>query len=923
MLPCSIRVRLLGLVVAAIVPFLFLTGIGLWNQWRSEHAAAIQRALNEARLIAAQVDDHIGNLDNLMLGLSRTVSTDPANARANNVLLRQVKSQLPDFVSHIVLVSLDGYSIGTSLNTGGVPFYAGDRAYFRKIMAGERLSVGDVIRGRVTGNWIINVARPIEDQAGRLRGILTIGTELVRFQDALRLDNLPADSIVRIVNENGIVVAQSVNGPNGIGRDLSQFENVARHLTAREASEVTRWSDDVDRITGSSTAHLVPWLVSVGLPNNIALAAVASRLGWGALFSTTALIAAFTVAWTLSGRMIRPLQQLGKDASKLAAGELGHRSAIRSQDELGELATSFNLMAESLEQRHEEVKRASEELRQAKDALAALIENAPVPIVVKELKALRFTLVNRAYEKFMGISRAELIGKTVYDLFPPTDADKIVEYDRQALQLDERITSGEFPVRTPNNGLRIITTMRLVVHGTDNAAQHLMAVIDDVTDRKKAEEKIFHMAHHDALSGLPNRVQYYERLDQELKRVDRGERLAVLYLDLDYFKNINDTLGHSIGDELLKAVSDRLRSCVRETDTIARLGGDEFAIIQTAVEQPIDASMLADRIHEAVRAPFDLDGLQAVTNVSIGISLAPANASTPNELMKQADMALYRAKGAGRNTYRFFEPEMDASMKARRRIESDLRDAIVNGGLELHYQPVVDLQSNAIVGMEALVRWRHLERGMLSPAEFIPVAEETGLIVPLGEWVLRQACSDAVKWSSDFKVAVNLSPAQFKDRNLMQAVVATLAASGLSPRRLEVEITEKLLLQDDDNTLARLHQLRELGVQIVMDDFGTGYSSLNYLRRFPLDKIKIDQAFIGDLSDGNEVSMAIVQAVVRLAKVLRVRTTAEGVETAEQLKLVRAAGCTEMQGYLFSPPKPVEELLPLFSRSAGRRASAA
>jgi EAL domain-containing protein (putative c-di-GMP-specific phosphodiesterase class I) len=243
--------------------------------------------------------------------------------------------------------------------------------------------------------------------------------------------------------------------------------------------------------------------------------------------------------------------------------------------------------------------------------------------------------------------------------------------------------------------------------------------------------------------------------------------------------------------------------------------------------------------------------------------------------------------------------------------------------LELHYQPVVDLQDNVIVGMEALVRWRHLERGMLSPAEFIPVAEETGLIVPLGEWVLRQACSDAAKWPADVKLAANLSPAQFKDRNLMQVVIAALAASGLSPRRLELEITEELLLQDDDNTLARLHQLRELGVQIVMDDFGTGYSSLNYLRRFPLDKIKIDQSFIGDLSDGNEVSIAIVQAVVRLAKVLRVRTTAEGVETEEQLNLVRAAGCTEMQGYLFSPPRPVQELLPLFSRSADRRASAA
>jgi diguanylate cyclase (GGDEF)-like protein len=450
-----------------------------------------------------------------------------------------------------------------------------------------------------------------------------------------------------------------------------------------------------------------------------------------------------------------------------------------------------------------------------------------------------------------------------------------------------------------------------------------MAVIEDVTERKKVEEQIFHIAHHDALTGLPNRIQYNERLEQELKRVERGANLAVLYLDLDHFKNINDTLGHSIGDELLKTAAERLRSCVRETDTIARLGGDEFAIIQTEIDQPTDAAALADRIQEAIRAPFDLDGLHAVTNVSIGISLAPANATVSTELMKQADMALYRAKAAGRNTYRFFEPEMDTSMRARRRIESSLREALVNGGLELHYQPIVRVADDTITGVEALLRWRHAERGMLSPAEFVPVAEETGLIIPVGEWVLRQACSDAAKWPGEIKVAINLSPAQFKDRRLMPIILSALAGSGLHPSRLELEITEELLLQDDESTLARLHQLRELGVQIVMDDFGTGYSSLNYLRRFPLDKIKIDQAFIGGLSDGNAVSIAIVHAVVGIAKVLKVRTTAEGIETEEQMNLVKALGCTEMQGYLFGTPTPAEEMIRLLAHAADRRASAA
>ncbi len=923
MLPYSIRSRLLGLVVAAIVPFLALIWAGLWNQWRSEHATAIQRAHHDAQLVAAQVDDHIGNLDNLLTGLSRAVSANPADTKANDALLRQVKSELPDFVSHIVLYSLDGHSIGTSFDDENISIYAGDRLFFQKIIGGERIAIGEVIRGRATGKWIVNVARPIADQAGHLQGVVTIGTWLDHFQDALRLTSLPADSIVRIVDEKGIVIAQSVNGPNWIGRDLSNVENVVRHIKAKEVSEVTRWSDDIERITGSSTAHRAPWLVSVGLRSDIAFAAVSSRLGWSALFSAIACLMAFAVAWTLSGRIVRPLQQLGRDASVLAAGELGHRSAIRSRDELGELATNFNLMAETLEQRHQEVKRSSDEVRKAKDALAALIENIPVPIVVKDVKTLRFILVNQAYEKFMGISRDELIGKTVYDLYPPEDAENMLHHDEKAAQSNELIVSGEFPVHTPNNDLRIIATTRLVVRGADNSAQHLMVVIEDVTERKRAEEKIWHMAHHDALTGLPNRVQFNDRLQQELKRAKRGEHLAVLCLDLDNFKNVNDTLGHSIGDELLKTVTDRLRGCIRETDSIARLGGDEFAIIQTAIGNPMDTTTLADRIQEAIKAPLDLGGLSAVTSVSIGISLAPLNATESGELVKQADMALYRAKAAGRSTHRFFEPEMDASIKARRRIESDLRNAIVHGGLELHYQPVVELQNNSIVGMEALLRWRHPERGMLSPAEFIPVAEETGLIVPLGEWVLRRACSDAAKWPKDIKVAVNLSPVQIKDRRLTQVIITSLASSGLSPGRLELEITEQVLLQDDEETLLLLHQLHALGVQIVMDDFGTKYSSLNYLRRFPLDKIKIDRSFIADLSNGNEISMAIVQAVVRLAKVLKVPTTAEGIETEEQLELVRAAGCTEMQGFLFSRPKPIEELLELFPRSADSTASAA
>ncbi len=438
-----------------------------------------------------------------------------------------------------------------------------------------------------------------------------------------------------------------------------------------------------------------------------------------------------------------------------------------------------------------------------------------------------------------------------------------------------------------------------------------LATHEDVTERQRAEERIVHMARHDALTDLPNRVLLRERLEHELKRVKRGEILAVLCLDLDRFKAVNDTLGHPVGDELLKVVADRLRGCTREPDTIARLGGDEFAIIMTSMQQPTDAAGLARRIRDSIVKPFHLDGHQIVVDISIGISVAPLDASTPDQLLKNADMALYGAKGDGRGTYRFFEPEMDARMKARRDLEMDLRSAITNKEFEIHYQPLVNLETNEISGFEALLRWHHPERGIISPADFIPIAEETGLIVALGEWVLRTACKETANWPSDTKIAVNLSPAQLKSRNLLDVVMSALKDSGMAPNRLQLEITESVLMHNTFGTLAMLHKLRELGVQIAMDDFGTGYSSLSYLRSFPFDKIKIDRSFIQDISSAAE-PLAIVHAVAGLAKCLNMVSTAEGVETKQQMETLQTVGCTEMQGYFFSSAKPAAEIVQRF-----------
>jgi diguanylate cyclase (GGDEF)-like protein len=450
-----------------------------------------------------------------------------------------------------------------------------------------------------------------------------------------------------------------------------------------------------------------------------------------------------------------------------------------------------------------------------------------------------------------------------------------------------------------------------------------VTTLEDITERRRAEERNEHLAHYDALTGLPNRVLFQQQLEEALARINPGEQLAVLYIDIDEFKRVNDSLGHRIGDELLKSVAKSLSDCLDETDLIARLAGDEFVVVHTAVKDPGDATALVKRIYQSIHQPYECLGHLVTTDASIGIAFASQDDGIDLEqLLKNADLAMYSAKAAGRRTWRFFEPEMNARMKARHLLEIDLRQAIIEGGFEVYYQPVVDLRSNQISGCEALLRWRHPERGMVSPAEFIPVAEETGLINRLGEWVLKTACAEAATWPDNVRLAVNVSPVQFGTDTLVLKIVAALAASGLSARRLELEITEAVLIRDDEAALAILHQLRAVGVRIALDDFGTGYSSLSYLQRFPFDKIKIDRCFVADI-EGSGGSSSIVQAVVNIAAARHMTTTAEGVETEQQKASLRALGCTEMQGFLFSPAVPAAAIRQLLHSQARKMGAVA
>ncbi|KRR09718.1 diguanylate cyclase [Bradyrhizobium jicamae] len=595
-----------------------------------------------------------------------------------------------------------------------------------------------------------------------------------------------------------------------------------------------------------------------------------------------------------------PDPTLGTDTMSISPTALSFLTAVAAFAILG-----LSLLAAMID------RRAKGELHSQKVLLDTALDNMSQGLCMFDADG-RILLNNQRYAEMMGRTGMALQGRLLLDVLRQQKA--VNRWDGDP---DQFVASVIAAAKAGNSVTRTLTRNGRSIRVVDQpkSGGGWVATFEDITEWQQVQEQISHMARHDALTNLPNRILFREQLEKALRLAKRTDQLAVLCLDLDHFKDINDSLGHPVGDALLKQVARRLGDCVSENDTVARLGGDEFAIVQFCHDcDPSAVASLASHVVEQVSAPYEIAGHQLVIGVSIGISLAPEDGKNPDELLKKADLALYRAKEDGRGTYRFFETGMDARAQARRLLELDLRAALQRNEFEVYYQPIRDVAKDVVVGFEALVRWNHALRGMISPANFIPLAEETGLIVPIGDWVLRQACMDAARWSRDVGVAVNLSPVQFKNPNLVLTVKEALKASGLPPQRLELEITESVLLQNSEATLSVLHELRAFGVRISLDDFGTGYSSLSYLRSFPFDKIKIDRSFVTELATRDD-SMAIVRAVTGLGKSLGIVTTAEGVETDEQFDLLRQEGCTQAQGYLFSPPRPATEVETMLSKA--------
>ena len=655
----------------------------------------------------------------------------------------------------------------------------------------------------------------------------------------------------------------------------------------------------------------------LGLSERSALAASkeANRIRADALWLMVGIILAGALGagaavWWINRNVSRPILQVSHAMRRLAAGDDSVRVGEGRQrsDEIGDLVEAALSYRASLRQ----LRLLSEQASLAHRHLDAATSNMAVGVCLFDAER-RLVFANQAYADMYGLPAALMQPGTAWHdivlfrvnngVYGAEGRDKYVEHVQDTVDRTERFTE----LVSLADGRKINLIHQPLAEGG------WVTTHDDVTDLKRNEERIYHLAHHDSLTDLPNRRALADRLNQLLAARADNPGIAVLCLDVDYLKSVNDTLGHPVGDALLKAIAQRLRSASRKGDTVARFGGDEFVVVQAGVDQPGNATELAQRIIDAVSAPYSIDGNEVVIGISVGIALGPAHGSTADQLINNGDVALYRAKAEGRGTYRFYEPDMDADVRARRLLELDLRRALPQSEFKLVYQPIVKLATGAIVAFEALLRWDHPQRGPIAPTDFIPVAEDVGLIKAIGEWVLHEACATAATWPGEIGVAVNLSPVQFRGNRLMTAVAAALAAGGLSPRRLELEVTESVLLGNTEATLALLSELRSLGVRIAMDDFGTGYSSLSYLRRFPFDKIKIDQSFIRDLADAG-TSRAIVRAAAGLGSSLGVATTAEGVETKWQLGRIREEGCTEAQGYLLSRPVSADQIPGLLLR---------
>jgi diguanylate cyclase (GGDEF)-like protein/PAS domain S-box-containing protein len=881
-------VRWLVLVGALTVIAIVIGTSMTVNNFRKRALDNSKRELeNTVLLLQHHFDQQFQELQRIQKGLRAQMMSDGvmtpesfANTMRSFEAHLMLKSKIDDeFAGDLTVIDAEGRLASWSGAWPPPDVNFADRDYFQIIKA-QNFRDEEIVRpvqSRINGKWKTLFTRRINGPRGEFFGIVARGIEAVHMEKFFASVSLGDNATVAMFHRDGTLLARYPKNDDAIGRVFSGSP-LLEHL---------RFSDKPTTIRTISPIDNTDRLGAVRLLNDFPIALIA-----------TASVEGVLADWRSQTKFL----------ILLAAG-----STL--------LLTGFLfLIIRHIRRQNENAQR---ELTLEKTRLATAINNMTQGLLLFDADA-RVVVCNQRYLDMYGLSGDVIVPGLPFRgviAHRQETGSFVGDIDAYIDTIMRDVGRSHTQFMQTSDGRSIQISSHPVADGG------WVATHEDITERRQAEERIAHLAHYDALTDLPNRTLFRTELDRELKRVGRGAQCAVLYIDIDEFKSINDSLGHPVGDELLKEIARRLRLCVRGSDVVARLGGDEFAIVQTNVGAHTDITDLVARIYVAIREPYECLGHRLLTDASIGIAMAPRDGTDLDELLKHADLAMYGAKAEGRRTFRFFEPQMNAKARARRMLELDLRQAIADGGFaaggfEVYYQPLLNLRDDSVVGCEALLRWHHPERGMISPADFIPVAEEIGVISQLGEWVLSTACAEAAGWPDDVRIAINVSPAQFRGGSLPLKVAAALAASGLPARRLELEITEAVLIRDDETALGIMQDLREIGVRIALDDFGTGYSSLSYLQRFPFDKIKIDRSFVTDIADAHG-SSSIVQAVVNIAASRQMTTTAEGVETQPQKELLRALGCTEMQGYLFSKPKPakdVRELLGTRSAQAGAAA---
>jgi diguanylate cyclase (GGDEF)-like protein len=887
---------MLGLVIAAIAGFLVL---------RTRDQALTNAGINlrsQSVLLADQAERSFEAIEVVLSGLLERLGT--RDMRDQNEFrqsisgmsvyqdLRERKTMLPQLEA-IVILDSGGKLVNFSRYWPIPHFDAAGRDYFKALKNDPDMQsfISEPVPNLATGERSAYVARKITGRDGTFLGVLVGAVQLSYFEDLYRSIATAPGFAVALFRRDGILLARYPHLALPTGRSFAQGEVFKRLMATGTKGDLVRQTgqmEGIDRLIAGRALDREPLMVTVATAVDTVLAEW--RTQSADLLTTTVIL-----EMVLAAIGLMTFRRLRADRLLIEA------RAARAKAEAG-LAVA------------QERERAAEVFELQNVRFGAALGNMSQALCMFDAED-RLIIANRRLAEILGVPASRIApGATPDDVIRaesseaglgPVDSNLLRNSIRQ---LRDRAVRGS-DIRELSDGRTLAVTFAPV-----DAADWLVT-LEDITERRTIEAKMSHMAHHDALTGLPNRVLFHQRLGEAVARSRRGETCAVLFLDLDHFKTVNDTLGHPVGDALLREVTQRLRLETREADTVARLGGDEFAIVQSGIEHPKDTTALAIRLIDAISAPYDLSGHHVNIGTSVGIAIVPDDGDDADQLLRNADMALYRSKADGRGRYSFFEPNMNATMQARRGLEMDLRDALATGAFEVFYQPLMTIKRRALSGFEALLRWNHPRLGLVPPAEFIPLAEEIGLIIPLGKWVLRQACADAAKWPGTPKVAVNLSPVQFASKTLVADVAAALNDSGLEPSRLELEITETAMLDDTNATLAILHRLKDLGIGISMDDFGTGYSSLNYLRRFPFTKVKIDRSFVEGLGGGGD-NDAIVAAVTELCQSLGMTTLAEGVETEEQFRQLLQTNCTEAQGYLFSKARPACEVAAMCERLA-------